>query len=191
MTAWSILLPSWPTGDRFAQLKSPTWDGSPSEDKTKQCGPTALSAIIYWLTGTFVPGDAIKDAILGQGKTGPTSLAQLREFAADWASVPSTVLHPATTAGNATGSLLNLEWSATVAGHPVLLLRHFSATVKDPHWCVTVGLDPDHVYVFDPYTGALRIETYDEHRALYLGDSVAGGGMARIDRDRDRWLDLP
>ena len=59
------------------QLNEPTEDGQPDENKAANCVPASLTGAVRALVpGAAVDGDALKDAVYGQGYTGATDPAR-------------------------------------------------------------------------------------------------------------------
>lgn len=57
-------------------------DGRPDENEFENCGPNCLSAIIQFLTGKVIAPDDVKDAVYGQGYTGPTAIPAFEGYLA-------------------------------------------------------------------------------------------------------------
>src|SRR5690349_6864975 len=91
MSAWFCELPNWPY---ISQLNALTDDGGGNENGDLDCGPTCLAMAVQWLSGVVLRPDSIKDAILGQDKTGPTNELQLQGYLKNRCGTPASISYP-------------------------------------------------------------------------------------------------
>lgn len=175
MSYWTTRLNNYPSGAQYNQRTVPTWDNAPNENGQNDCGPTCLTAQCAYMTGVWIPPDSIKGAILdprfpGQADDsikGLTSKTDLQTFAGKYLSCPTSDIFPSASSGADTGSLLNLVWDNTRQGSTVQELCWWNFPKSGyPHWRIAIGLDPTDVYVFDPWTGEIVVETYSQHMAM-------------------------
>lgn len=162
---WSIdWNPTWPFLSQNAT--NDTWDGGPPENASEDCGETCLAMVIQYLTGVHVPPDSIKDEILGQGATGPSTLPQLSDFLLTNASTNTTQYWPLV-AQNGSNGLLDRVYQYLVKGKPCIVLKNYSATIPTAHWVTPIYLDSTTVGWCDPWNGSFAESSYYDFFKLY------------------------
>lgn len=97
------------------QLNEPTSDKQVDENKNWNCVPASLSEAIHVLTGKTIYGDALKDAVYGQGYTGAQAPAH---YVAYLASALGITMSPIN--AGVVGLVAALH-TQLAAGHPCLV----------------------------------------------------------------------
>lgn len=140
------------------QLAESTLDGQPDENARANCVPASLTSGVRALVpGAVVDGDALKDAVYGQGYTGATDPAR---FAAYLAAHYGVTLTRAPGSGTASGAALV---STIIAG----LERHQPVTGAIPSQWSQVPPDP-----LNPVGGT--------HEVLFCDYDAAAGTLTAM-----------
>ena len=134
------------------QNREPTMDGHPDENAPNNCVAADVAAILEYFTGKPYDGDEIKDAVYGQGYTGPMDpahfVAYMAEQGVQWKE----------TTGEA--SALILAAHAYIADGKPVLLQIPSAWNDEPpptsgstHAVVAVKEDAGSLTCMNPWGG--------------------------------------
>jgi hypothetical protein len=167
------LLP-WPYG--WCQLRDPAGTGQPGSGPNAQndCGPECCSEVIMHLTACETSAAYLCDRVKGPAYTGYLSLGDLQQIMRTVAHTRSAIIQVASRQ-----EWFYRIWKNLTYGHPMIGLFSFTAPgTDDGHFRAITGLTPSQVITSDPWTGARRVESYDENW------SWSKGAMLRILRTR-------
>jgi hypothetical protein len=174
--SWSTLLSPLPN---ISQNTGTTSDGQPSENASLDCAEACICNVTRYITGVALIPDNVNDQMFWEGHVGSTTPGPMRSFLLTVCSIPTTMPTVTNTNPGEPGGVLNLLWSATVAGHPAIVLKRYSDTVNTSHWVTVFGLDPSTVTYVESWTGTVATVDYATFARLFLGDII------EIDRTRD------